>query len=88
MFIVNKKGVKLDGKNPTLLYGYGGFNISLTPSFSASTMVWLEMGGVYAQPNLRGARGAGLQSLRIRRSGATEPHDIERLTDLLKHLER
>jgi prolyl oligopeptidase len=54
MFIVNKKGTKLDGKNPTLLYAYGGFNISLTPSFSASTMVWLEMGGVYAQPNLRG----------------------------------
>jgi prolyl oligopeptidase len=54
MFITAKRGVKLDGGNPTLLYGYGGFNISLTPAFSASTMVWLEMGGVYAQPNLRG----------------------------------
>jgi len=54
MFISHKKGIVLDGKNPTLLYGYGGFNISLTPSFSASNLVWMEMGGVYAQPNLRG----------------------------------
>jgi prolyl oligopeptidase len=54
MFIVHKKGLELNGNNPTLLYAYGGFNISLTPSFSASSMVWLEMGGVYAQPNLRG----------------------------------
>jgi prolyl oligopeptidase len=54
MFIVQKKGADWNGENPTLLYGYGGFNISLTPAFSASTMVWLEMGGVYAQPNLRG----------------------------------
>jgi prolyl oligopeptidase len=54
MFIVHKKGLALNGNNPTLLYAYGGFNISLTPSFSASSMVWLEMGGVYAQPNLRG----------------------------------
>jgi prolyl oligopeptidase len=54
MFITHKKGLKLDGRNPTLLYGYGGFDISLTPSFSVSTVVWLEMGGVYAVPNLRG----------------------------------
>lgn len=54
MFIVHKRGMKLDGNNPTLLYAYGGFNISLTPAFSASSMVWLEMGGIYAQPNLRG----------------------------------
>src|SRR5881296_2896295 len=54
MFITHKKGLALDGTNPTLLYGYGGFNISLTPSFSVGTLVWLEMGGVYAQPNLRG----------------------------------
>lgn len=54
MFITAKKGVALDGNNPTLLYAYGGFNISLTPAFSASTLAWLEMGGVYAQPNLRG----------------------------------
>ncbi len=54
MFITHKKGIKLDGKNPTYLYAYGGFNISLTPSFSTSRIVWLENGGIYAQPNLRG----------------------------------
>jgi len=54
MFITHKKGIKLDGTNPTYLYGYGGFNISLTPSFSVSLLAWLEMGGVYAMPNLRG----------------------------------
>jgi prolyl oligopeptidase len=54
MFITHKKGLKLNGKNPTYLYAYGGFNISLTPSFSTSRIVWLENGGIYAQPNLRG----------------------------------
>ena len=54
MFITAKKGVELNGNNPTILYGYGGFNISLTPSFSISRLVWLEMGGVYAIANLRG----------------------------------
>jgi prolyl oligopeptidase len=54
MFISHKKGLKLDGNNPTLLYAYGGFNISLTPSFSPAILTWMEMGGVYAQPNLRG----------------------------------
>jgi prolyl oligopeptidase len=54
MFITHKKGLKLDGNNPTLLYGYGGFNISLTPAFSPANLTWMEMGGVYAQPNLRG----------------------------------
>lgn len=54
MFIVHKKGVELNGKNPTWLYAYGGFGVSLTPSFSTSRIVWLENGGVYAQPNLRG----------------------------------
>lgn len=54
MFIVHKKGLELNGKNPTYLYGYGGFNISLTPGFSISRLVWLENGGIYAQPNLRG----------------------------------
>jgi prolyl oligopeptidase len=54
MFLVHKKGLKLDGTNPTLLYGYGGFNISLTPSFSIGRVAWLEMGGVYALANLRG----------------------------------
>ena len=54
MFISHKKGVELDGTNPTLLYGYGGFNISLTPSFSISRLQWMEMGGIYAMVNLRG----------------------------------
>jgi prolyl oligopeptidase len=54
MFITHKKGLQLDGNNPTILYGYGGFNVSLTPYFSVSNLVWMEMGGVYAVPNLRG----------------------------------
>ncbi|HET7536209.1 MAG TPA: prolyl oligopeptidase family serine peptidase, partial [Candidatus Didemnitutus sp.] len=54
MFITARKGLKLDGSHPTLLYAYGGFDISLTPSFSPNTIAWLELGGVYAQPNLRG----------------------------------
>ena len=54
MMITHKKGIDMDGNNPTLLYGYGGFNISLTPSFSVSNIIWLENGGVYAVPNLRG----------------------------------
>jgi prolyl oligopeptidase len=54
MFITSKKGTEKNGKNPTYLYAYGGFNISLMPSYSPTNMAWLEMGGVYAQPNLRG----------------------------------
>lgn len=54
MFIVHKKGLELNGQNPTLLYGYGGFNVSLTPFFSISNLVLLENGGVYALPNIRG----------------------------------
>ncbi|MBW7906760.1 MAG: prolyl oligopeptidase family serine peptidase [Phycisphaerae bacterium] len=54
MFITHRKGLKLDGGNPTILYGYGGFNISLTPAFSVANLVWMELGGVFAQPNLRG----------------------------------
>ncbi|ELR70945.1 Prolyl endopeptidase [Fulvivirga imtechensis AK7] len=54
MFIVHKKGIELNGKNPTYLYAYGGFNVSLNPTFSTSRIVWLENGGIYAQPNLRG----------------------------------
>ncbi|XXF75636.1 prolyl oligopeptidase family serine peptidase [Myxococcaceae bacterium GXIMD 01537] len=54
MFISHKKGLKLDGTNPTYLYGYGGFNAPLTPAFSVANLVWMEMGGVYAQANLRG----------------------------------
>jgi prolyl oligopeptidase len=54
MIITHKKGLKMDGKNPTMLYGYGGFNISLTPSFSIANAIWMEQGGIYAVPNLRG----------------------------------
>ena len=59
MFITYKKGLKLDGNNPTYLYGYGGFNVSLSPAFSVGNLVWMEMGGVYAQPNLRGGAEYG-----------------------------
>ncbi len=54
MFIVSRKGLKLEGNNPVFLTGYGGFNISMTPSFSASCAIWIEKGGVFALPNLRG----------------------------------
>jgi prolyl oligopeptidase len=54
MFIVSKKGLKMDGSNPTYLYGYGGFNISMTPGFSPANLAWMEMGGVYVMANLRG----------------------------------
>lgn len=54
MFIVHKKGIELNGQNPTLLYGYGGFNATLKPTFSTSRLVWLENGGVYALANIRG----------------------------------
>ncbi len=54
MFLTYKKGLKLDGNNPTLLYGYGGFDIAITPRFSVTNLVWMEMGGIYASANLRG----------------------------------
>jgi prolyl oligopeptidase len=54
MFLVHRKGLRLDGNNPTVLYGYGGFNISLTPAFSRAVVLWLERGGIYAVANLRG----------------------------------
>ena len=54
MMISYKKGIKLDGKNPTILYSYGGFNVSLTPSFSPVNAIWMENGGIYAVPNIRG----------------------------------
>ena len=54
MFITHKTGLELNGQNPTLFYGYGGFSISLTPAFSVGNLVWMEMGGIYAVPNLRG----------------------------------
>jgi prolyl oligopeptidase len=59
MFLLHRKGVALDGKNPTILYGYGGFNVPLLPGFSVSRLVWLEMGGVYAIANLRGGSEYG-----------------------------
>jgi prolyl oligopeptidase len=54
MIITHKKGIQMDGDNPTILYGYGGFNISITPRFSIANAVWMEQGGIYAVPNLRG----------------------------------
>jgi prolyl oligopeptidase len=54
MIITHKKGIQMDGENPTILYGYGGFNISITPRFSITNAVWMEQGGIYAVPNLRG----------------------------------
>ncbi len=59
MFLTYKKGLKLDGSNPTILYGYGGFNISQTPGFSVARVPWLEMGGVYAVANIRGGAEYG-----------------------------
>ena len=59
MFVTHKKGLALDGNNPTLLYGYGGFNSAVTPGFAASVAVWLEMGGVYAVANIRGGSEYG-----------------------------
>jgi prolyl oligopeptidase len=59
MFIVHKKGIKLNGNNPTRLYGYGGFSISITPWFSVSNLVWMEMGGVFAVANIRGGAEYG-----------------------------
>ena len=59
MFIVHKKGIKLDGNNPVYLYAYGGFQISLTPAFSLSRMLFLERGGIYVQPSLRGGSEYG-----------------------------
>ena len=61
MFLSHKKGLNRDGSNPTYLYGYGGFNIALTPTFSPSNLVWMEMGGVLAIPNLRGGGEYGEQ---------------------------
>ena len=59
MFITMKKGTALDGTNPTILYGYGGFNLAETPSFSATNLVWMEMGGIYAVANIRGGSEYG-----------------------------
>jgi prolyl oligopeptidase len=59
MFLAHRKGIVLDGTNPTLLYGYGGFNIPIVPAFSPSRLVWMQMGGVLALPNLRGGSEYG-----------------------------
>lgn len=59
MYLTHKKGLKLDGQNPTLLYGYGGFNISVMPMFAVSRLIWLELGGVYASANMRGGAEYG-----------------------------
>lgn len=59
MFITHLKGLRMDGSNPTILHGYGGFNVAETPSFSAANIVWLEMGGIYAVANLRGGSEYG-----------------------------
>jgi prolyl oligopeptidase len=61
MFVTARKGLVLDGRNPTLLYGYGGFDVSLTPAFSVPNLVWMEMGGVYAVANLRGGGEYGVE---------------------------
>ena len=59
MFVVHKKGIEKNGKNPTLLTGYGGFNISLKPTFNRSMYLWMEHGGIYAVANLRGGSEFG-----------------------------
>ncbi|MGE4195834.1 MAG: prolyl oligopeptidase family serine peptidase [Phycisphaerales bacterium] len=59
MFISHKKGISLDGSNPTILYGYGGFNVPITPGFSPNVITWMEMGGVYAVATLRGGSEYG-----------------------------
>jgi prolyl oligopeptidase len=59
MFLVHRKGIAKDGKNPTLLYGYGGFNVSITPEFGPALLAWLEMGGIWASANLRGGSEYG-----------------------------
>ena len=59
MFVTHRKGIALDGSNPVLLYAYGGFNVSLLPAFAPERIAWIEAGGIYAQPNLRGGAEYG-----------------------------
>src|SRR6476659_7040578 len=63
MFLLHRKGLKLDGANPALMTAYGGFNVSLTPQFSPSAILWAEQGGVFAVPNLRGRGVAAVEPL-------------------------
>ena len=78
MFLSHKKGLKLDGSNPTHLYGYGGFNIALTPSFHPENVVWMEMGGVFAVANLRGG-GRVRRALAQGRHRRTQAERLRRL---------
>ncbi len=80
MFVTCRKGIELDGKNPTLLYGYGGFNISLTPGFDVQHAVWMEMGGVYAVANLRGGGEYGVEW----HEAGTQAQQAERVRRLLR----
>src|SRR5690554_7710506 len=81
MIITHKKGVELDGTNPTILYGYGGFNVSLTPSFSTANVVWMENGGIYAVPNLRGGGEYGKEwhnaGTKMQKQNRSEEHTSE-----------
>ena len=86
MFITARKGVKLDGTNPTLLYGYGGFAIAMTPAFSPAYAAWLERGGIFAQPSTRGGseygaswHAGGLQAINI--SNPAKPTQAARTSD-------
>jgi prolyl oligopeptidase len=71
MFVSHRKGLAKDGQNPTYLYGYGGFNIALTPSFSVADLTWMEMGGVLAVANLRGGGEYGEAVARGRHQAAS-----------------
>jgi prolyl oligopeptidase len=86
MFITMKKGLVLDGSNPTILHGYGGFNIAQTPSFSPANLVWMEMGGIYAVANLRGGSEYGKEwheaGILGKKQNVFESHSSEPTSDL------